>query len=218
MSVASVISQLRSLVDKANLLIPKFAKLYPNEQQWDILGDISEELTVAAKTIKKDVRTSKELRAERAWKDSAVLRTRALECKGEILTNGRLRLSPVFRRNIVTIFEGPKTSKFDSEEAKIRKATTLQRSEQIRQLGPSGVVSWAVSYAPSVWAGGNMATDIFSCLLDEIEPDCRPSWPSTVRETLYILLEDEETLQKSVEYLDFLRGIAAGLSACVRFE
>lgn len=54
MSVASVISQLRGLVDKANLLIPKLSKIYPNEQQWDALGDISEELAIAAKTILSD--------------------------------------------------------------------------------------------------------------------------------------------------------------------
>ncbi|KAJ5808883.1 hypothetical protein N7474_010152 [Penicillium riverlandense] len=204
MSVASVISQLRGLLDKANLLIPKLAKIYPNEQQWDALGDISEELAMAAKTIKKDIRESRVSRADRAWKDSEVLRSRALECKGELLTNGRLKLSPVFRRNIVTIFEGPKNSKFDSEETKIRKATTLQRCEQIRQLSPSGVISWAISFAPSVWAGGSMATDIFTCLLDEIEPDWRPSWPPIVRQTLHILLEDEDILQKSREYQDFL--------------
>jgi hypothetical protein len=205
MSVANVVSQLRGLVDKANTLIPKFAKVYPSEQQWEDLGSLSEQLAMAANKIKKDIRESKESRGQRAWKESEKLRSQALACKGELLTTGRLKLPPVFRRNIVTIFEGPKSSKFDSEENKLRKASTLQRCKQIRQLSPSGVVSWAISFAPTVWAAGSMPTDIFNCLLDDIEPDCRPSWPSVVRETLYILQEDEKALQHSEAYQEFLR-------------
>ena len=137
-------------------LIPKLAKIYPNEQQWEDLGVLSEQLVMTANTMKKDIRESKESEQERAWRDSEELRSHAFACKGNLLTNGRLKLSPVFRRNIAAIFEGPKSSKFDSKETKIRKATTLQRCEQIRQLSPSGVVSWAVSFAPSVWAAGSM--------------------------------------------------------------
>jgi hypothetical protein len=209
MSVTNVVSQLRGLVDKANSLTPKLSKIYPSEQQWEDLGSLSEQLAIAANKIKKDIRESKESRVQRAWKESEKLRSQALACKGELLTTGRLKLPPVFRRNIVTIFEGPKNSKFDSEETKLRKASTLQRCEQIRQLSPSGVVSWAISFAPTVWAAGSMPTDIFNCLLDDIEPDCRPSWPSIVRETLYILQEDEKALQHSAAYQEFLKGITA---------
>lgn len=45
-------------------------------------------------------------------------------------------------------------------------------------------------------AGGSMGTDIFTCLLDDVEPDRRPPWPSIVRETLYMLLEDEGIFQR----------------------
>jgi hypothetical protein len=48
MSAASVLSQLRGLVDKANLLIPKLEKIYPSDQQWEVLGDISKCLTTTA--------------------------------------------------------------------------------------------------------------------------------------------------------------------------
>ncbi|KAJ6019953.1 hypothetical protein N7522_000028 [Penicillium canescens] len=206
MSAAAVVSQLRGLLEKANLLIPKVSKIYPNEEQWEALGDISKSLTTTATRMENKIRESKESRAERAWKESEKLRSHALACKGELLTNGRLKQPPVFRRNIITIFEGPKDSKFDSEDVKVRKALTRQRCEQIRQLSPSGVISWAMAYAPSLWAAGSMSMEIFTCLLDDIEPNQRPPWPSIVGETLHMLLDDEEFLSASLEYREFLKA------------
>lgn len=206
MSAAAAVSQLRGLLEKANLLIPKISKIYPNEEQWEALGDISKSLTTTATRIENAIRASKESRAERAWKESEKLRSHALACKGELLTNGRLKQPPVFRRNITTIFEGPKDSKFDSEDVKVRKALTRQRCEQIRQLSPSGVISWAMAYAPSLWAAGSMSMEVFTCLLDDIEPDQCPPWPSIIGETLHMLLDDEEFLSASLEYREFLKG------------
>ncbi|KJZ70016.1 hypothetical protein HIM_10597 [Hirsutella minnesotensis 3608] len=211
MSAASVLSQLRSLVEKSDHLIPKLDRIYPTEEQWDTLRDLSAKLATTAKTIQQRIRALEESRADRAWKESEELRSHALACKGDILANGRLKQSPVFRRNIVTIFEGPKDSKFDTEDTRIRKATTRQRCVQIRLLSPDGIISWAIAFAPSLWAGGSMATDIFKCLLADVEPDCHPSWPLMVRETLHTLLEDEEALQNSFEYREFLKGKTSGI-------
>jgi hypothetical protein len=86
MSVTNVVSQLRGLVDKANSLIPKLAKIYLSEQQWEDLGVLSEQLAMTANTMKKDIRESKESREERAWRDSEDLRSHALACKGDLLT------------------------------------------------------------------------------------------------------------------------------------
>lgn len=206
MSAASVLSQLRSLVEKSNHLILKFERIYPTEEQWDTLRDMSTKLATTATTIQERIRALEKSRADRAWKESEELRSHALACKGDILANGRLKQSPVFRRNIVTVFDGPKDSKFDTDDAKIRKATTRQRCAQIRLLSPDGIISWAIAFAPSLWAGGSMATDIFKCLLDDVEPDRRLSWPLVVRKTLHTLLEDEEALQNSIEYRSLLKG------------
>lgn len=208
MSATAVVSQLQGLLEKANLLLPKIAKIYPTEEQWEALGNISKSLATTATRMESKVQESKASRAERAWKESKTLRSHALACKGELLTKGRLKQQPVFRRNIATIFEGPKDSTFDSEEIKCRKASTRQRCEQIRQLNPSGVVSWAMAFAPSLWAAGSMSMDIFTCLLDDIEPDQSPPWPSIVGETLHMLLDDEESLSASLEYREFLKGFA----------
>ncbi|KAM4064124.1 reverse transcriptase [Hirsutella rhossiliensis] len=206
MSAASVLSQLRSLFEKSDHLIPKLDRIYPTEEQWDNMRDLSAKLAATATTIQQRIRTLEQSRADRAWKESEGLRSHALACKGDILANGRLKQSPVFRRNIVTIFEGPKDSKFDTEDIKTRKVTTRQRCAQIRLLSPDGIISWAVAFAPSLWAGGSMATDIFKCLLDDVEPDCHPSWPLVVRDTLHTLLEDEEALQGSLEYRKLLKA------------
>ena len=54
-----------------------------------------------------------------------------------------------------------------------------------------------------------MSMDIFTCLLDDIEPDQCPLWPSVVGEILYMLLDDEESLSASLEYREFLKGTSA---------
>ena len=206
MSTASVVSQLRTILAKAEQLIPKLGKVYPTEEQWGVLGELSVKLGATAAKIGDSIRIMKESRSHRAWKESEKLRSQASSCKGDLLTNGRLKQPAVFRRNIITIFEGPKDSKFDSEDVKLRKAATRQRCEQIRRLSSDGVVSWAISFAPTVWAGGSVGSDIFICLLDGIEPELPLSWPSVVQETLKMLLEDEEALQRCPEYQAFLEG------------
>jgi hypothetical protein len=68
------------------------------------------------------------------------------------------------------MFEGPKDSKFDSKDIKFRKESTRKRSELIRGLSPDRVISWAMAFAPTLWGRGLMSLDVFTCLLDDIEP------------------------------------------------
>src|SRR5205823_4666448 len=101
----------------------------------------------------------------------------------------------VFRRNILLIFEGPKASVFDSEDIKLRKESTQKRCDMIRKLSSDGIISWAVAYPPTQWAGGIMASDVFDCLTDDIEPNVVQTWPPVIRDTLHKLKEDETHLQ-----------------------
>jgi hypothetical protein len=57
-----------------------------------------------------------------------------------------------------------------------------------------------------LWATGIMGKDIFECLIDDIEPDSALSWPTVIQETIQKLRTDEETLQSSVEYGEFIQG------------
>jgi hypothetical protein len=66
-------------------------------------------------------------------------RSKAQSCRGDLFAKGRLKQPVIFRRNIITRFEGPKDSKFDSEDVKFRKESTRKRSELIRGLSPECV-------------------------------------------------------------------------------
>ncbi|KAF2849442.1 hypothetical protein T440DRAFT_360076, partial [Plenodomus tracheiphilus IPT5] len=118
----------------------------------------------------------KESRSERAWEESKEHRSNAQSLRGDLFAKGRLKNPHIFRRNVITIFGGPKDSKFDSEDMKIRKESTRERCKLIQGLSVDGVISWAVAYPPTLWAGGSMAFDVFSCLLDDIEPELVQAW------------------------------------------
>ncbi|KGQ02605.1 hypothetical protein BBAD15_g12189 [Beauveria bassiana D1-5] len=206
MSANSVVSQLRGLLEKAEQILPKLTKLYPTEEQWTALSDLSRGLSAAGTAIGDRVQQLKNTREHRAWKESEKHRLHALACVGDLLTSNRLKQATIFRRNIVAIFEGPKHSLFDSDDVRVRKEATQRRCEQIRDTSHDGVISWAIAFAPSLWAGGAMANDIFSCILDSIEPDQSPPWPSVIRTTLQMLQEDEPRLQNSPDFGKFLAG------------
>ena len=206
MSASAVISQLRSLQEKAEQLLPKLSKLCPTEGQWVLLGELSENLSKTGTKIGLRVLELKNTREDRAWQQSEKHRLHALACIGDLLMNGRLKHSNVFRRNIIIIFEGPKYSIFDDEEMRMRKDTTRRRCEQIQGLTHDGVISWAIAFPPSLWAGGSMANDIFACLLDNIEPDRSLSWPPVIRETLHMLREDQDYLRISPKFGKLLEG------------
>lgn len=156
-----------------------------------------------------EIRVLKESRTERAWKESEEHKSYAQSSRGNLFAKGRLKQSAVFRRNIITIFEGPKDSRFDPEDVKFRKESTCKRCELIRGLSPDGVISWAMAFAPTAWAGGSMAWEVFTCLFDDIEPELVQIWPPVIRETLHMLMEDEESLKRSPEYDEFIKGWSA---------
>ncbi|KKZ64672.1 hypothetical protein EMCG_01360 [[Emmonsia] crescens] len=193
---SAILSQLKSLVEKTEQLKDKSNKLYQSDDQWQKLTDLSLRLSNAASQLQQEIKSSKESRATRAWKESEKHRTQAQLVKGgDIFAKGRLRQPAIFRRNIVVIYEGPKISTFDSEDARFRKESTQKRCDVIRSLSPDGVISWAIAYAPTLWAGGAIASDVFNCLIDDIEPDVVQTWPLVIRETLHKLKEEETHLQ-----------------------
>ena len=51
-----------------------------------------------------------------------------------------------------------------------------------------------------------MASDVFTCLLEDIEPELVQAWPPVIRDTLNLLMEDEETLKRSLKYKELLKG------------
>ena len=208
MSASVVISQLVSLVDKSTQLDRRFQKLHPTHDQWNTLDELSSKLLDAASKAQREIKALKETRTQRAWKASEQYRSNSQSARGHVFAKGRLPQPAVFRRNILTIFQGPKNSNFDSEDTKFRKESTGRRCVTLRGLSPDGVISWALAYAPTVWAGGSMPSDLFDCLVDDIEPELVQTWPAVITDTLYKLRKDEEHLQGSPEYDRFFTGLA----------
>jgi len=149
MSATVLLSQFKALVEKTEQLKGKCYKVYPTDDQWITLGTLSLQLSDAASKLGEEIDVLKQSRTQRALQESAEHRSHAQSARGDLFAKGRLRQPAVFRRNIVTIFEGPKPSTFDSEDAKFRKESTCKRCEVIRRLNPDGVVSWAIAYAPT---------------------------------------------------------------------
>lgn len=145
-----VLSQLKSLLEKTKNLKGKFSKVYPTDDQWNTLGDMSSELSAAAKMVQDEIEVLKESRSERAWKKSEKHRSKAQSCRGDLFANSRLKQPVIFRRNIVTIFEGLKDSRFDSEDTKLRKKSIRKRCELIQSLSFDGVISWTMAFPPTL--------------------------------------------------------------------
>ncbi|KAF2105289.1 hypothetical protein BDV96DRAFT_626317 [Lophiotrema nucula] len=210
MSASTLVLQLKGLLVKIEQLQPKLCKVSPTEDQWEDLSSFSGKLTTLAKGVEDEIRVLKKSRTQRAWRESEEHRRNAQSARFELLARGLLKNPHIFRRNIIMIFEGPKNSKFDSEDVELRKESTRKRCELIRSLSPDGVISWSIAFAPTLWAGGSIAADVFTCLLDAVEPDLAQAWPSTIRETLHLLREDEESLENCHEYNELVIGLDFG--------
>lgn len=212
MSASTVLSHFRTLLHRIEELGPKICKLYPSGEQWCELSELSGQLVQIAKKIEVTVATQKEHQSDRAWADSKEFRDKIALSQAELSAGERLKRSVVFRRNIVTIYTGPKSSRFDSDELKSRKETTRKRCEKIKCLDPDAVILWALSFAPTLWAGGSMASDVFDCIVESITTEEIHEWPSAIREILQILRDDEGSLAASREYDQFLQGKCAAQS------
>ena len=149
MSVSVLLSQLTSLVEKPEQLRGRLQRTYPTSDQWHTLSDLSSKLSNAATKLREEVRELKESREKRAWQESEKYRSNAQLAKGNLFAKGRLPHPAVFRRNVTTIFLGPKDSTFDSEDTKFRKEATRRRCQIIRSLDSDGLISWAIAYAPT---------------------------------------------------------------------
>lgn len=173
------------------------------------LSDLSEldtlagRLADAAVTVQKKTGSFKPSREEQAWEASETLRSQATSATASLINNGKLKGPRVFGRNIVTIFAGPKEAALDSDDMKWRKSATRARGERIRRLSSDGIIAWAVSYKPTLWAAGSMAKDMFDCLIDDIEPASPQNWPAVILETLRKLRNDD-SLKNLPEYSNFV--------------
>ncbi|KAI3326641.1 hypothetical protein HD806DRAFT_412424 [Xylariaceae sp. AK1471] len=208
-----VIVQLSTLIGDLNGWITGLNDLSCTNDELTQLDALAGRLADVAAVIQKKTGSFKSSREEQAWKASEAQRSHATSTITDLISNGKLNRPAVFGRNIITIFTGPKDSVLDSEEMKSRKAATRVRCDRIRKLSADGIVAWAASYRPTAWAAGTMGKDIFDCLIDDIEPKLAQSWPLVVHQILEKLRNDE-SLQQSVEYGQFITALNSPTRPC----
>jgi hypothetical protein len=207
MSVPSAISQLESLVKKAESIAESIChiKVCQTKEQFCSLEALNRRLQEAAAKVAGRIERLEEGRAKRVREEGRKFLSQAETTRASIIENNQLRSIPAFRKNITLIFEGPEDSALDPGWITSRNKQTRKRCELIRELNPDGVISWAAALAPSVWTAGCMQNHIFDYLIEEIEPEEVQAWPTKMKEVLHIF-GVEKSLAHSQEYDNFLRG------------
>ncbi len=205
MSAAVAISHVQVSIEKVNRAVRQIADVHPTSARFQALETLCSRLKEVAAEFSHVTDALKDTREKQVRLESATHVSYAESIKEYLKANSQLKNSVTFRRNIVLIFQGPRTSTFDSDEIKSRKASTRKRCEQIRALSPDGVISWASTFAPNLWGQGSMGKEVFDHLLKNAELEEVQTWPAGVYEMLGGLAT-EEPLQESHEYHQFLKG------------
>jgi hypothetical protein len=206
MSATGYVAQVKAAVEKIRQLAGKLSELHPSENQWNELASLGPSISQEASQLHREIEDLRGSRSSRILEESKALRLRGSSAREEVLKDG-LKQAAMFRRNISTIFKGPADTVFDSKQAKGRKESTRERCKTIQTLSSDGVLSWSVAYPPSQWAAGDIAGDIFECLIDNIEPDEAVTWPLVILDTLELLGKHDIELQASSNYEEFLKSV-----------
>lgn len=206
MTARAITATLKTFVKKVEDLKARIQVLRPDDDQWVHLEGMSLQLAEVTKGLCNEIRTQRGQRKQRAWEESETFRTQLAKARDNQLARAQLKNPPAFKRNITTIFRGPKPSTFDNDDKKSKKAQTTRRCEQIRRLTTDGIVSWAIAFPTTTWEGGSMSTDMFAVLINNVEPELPLSWPPVVLNTLQLLPNDEPYLNTCPAYQLLLNG------------
>lgn len=74
-----------ALIEKSEQLRGKFRKIYPSDEQWNTLGDLSCKLSDVAVKLREEIKMLKRSRTERAWQESEKHRSHAQLARGDLL-------------------------------------------------------------------------------------------------------------------------------------
>lgn len=134
--------------------------------------------------IKDKIDRLKEDHAKWVEADGKPLAAQAVSARENLLADVRPARVANFSKNITLFFDGPKTyPAINSSAAKSKNKLPLLRCEQIRCLGPYGIISWAAAFAPTACAGGGKIPDhAFDYLINNIEPEGFQGWPLEIAE------------------------------------
>ena len=209
MSVGSDILSLEALVRKAEYTADVFELSDPctiltKEQHHALESSITRIWEGAAK-IANQFDLLKQNSIDWTAKEGNALVTKAVSAREDIVAHGSPKGSATFKRNMVLFFDGPKDSPIDSSSTKSRNRVIRARCESIRYLSPHAIICWAAAVPPTTWAAGSMADHAFEYLIETVELEEIPAWPTKIGETLRTLAA-QEPLQHSSSYMEFLQG------------
>ncbi|KAH7303717.1 hypothetical protein B0I35DRAFT_364409 [Stachybotrys elegans] len=178
------------------------------EIEADALKPLAARLNTAATTLSK--RAGMFHTPLKSWGISDKLRDQAKTTIQDLFKSGKLAKPAVFRRNISLFFGGPKESEVDSDlessKDKSKRMTLNRRCEKLRELSPSRLVAWAVSFNPTTWDASHMSHAVFASLMDDMELFEHSTWPGTILDNLRAL-QDLKRLKDSREFDDFITKI-----------
>lgn len=120
----------------------------------------------------------------------------------EALSKGHIK-GPIFRRNLIAIFQGRQPTAIDSPQVRARKIKRTQRCQVLRNLGPAVILTWGVSIPPSTWE--EMDLRVFNDVLKQMTNEVVTDLPRGVQ-TIVSALGREEPLNSIAAFGDFVRG------------
>jgi hypothetical protein len=109
-------------------------------------------------------------------------------------------------KHLSFIFQGPKSSDFDSGQSKRRKNEVRERCNEIRRMSPQAILWWAKAFPPSVWSEDLMSRRTFEYLLHQMGQQKVPALQSDY--DILTLIETKNPLNSCPAYQDFTRGQA----------
>lgn len=135
--------------------------------QWKTLGGLSSKLSDVAAKPQEKIRAVKRSRTQRRWQGKRETHVSCAVGKGRHFRKGTFATVSSLQEKYFHDPLGPRSWKSGSEEMKLWKECAHRKCE----MSPDRIISWAVAYAPTLWAGGSMSSEVFDCLVDYMEPE-----------------------------------------------
>lgn len=179
------------------------------KEQYHALESSSMRIWEVAAKVADKIDHLKEKSIEWTLGEGKVLAAQAVSARVDVIARGRAKSPPIFRRNFVQFFDGPTDSPIDSSATRSRNKLAHARCELIRCLSPHAIITWAAAFSPTVWTA--VPDHAFEYLIEKVEPEEIPAWPTAISEILHTFAA-QEPLQRSNSYIVFLQGRVSSTS------
>ena len=207
MSIHTAILDLEALARKAEYAMEKFSSMevQPTREEYHAFESLDLRFSEMVVKFSEKINCFKDVHADWVVSEGKAFRSRAESARTDLMVGGQPKSLATFKRNLLLVFEGPRDSALDSKSVTSRNKQTRTRCTRIRCLSPSGIITWAAAFPPTLWAAGFMKDLAFDYLVEDMESDQTQAWPVKLREVLHAF-GAEEPLKGSSKYLEFIQG------------